>query len=94
MDESDEHLIIQCRGNFKTKDISKQRNAFVLLSKNVYELAKVSKQNTPVYYQHCPMFNNGKGADWLSKGSAIKNPYYGTKCQHVEVPLKQSNSNL
>ncbi|MCL1641493.1 mercury transporter [Elizabethkingia sp. HvH-WGS333] len=72
-------LLSNAEGISKTKDISKQRNAFVLLSKNVYELAKVSKQNTPVYYQHCPMFNNGKGADWLSKGSAIKNPYYGTK---------------
>lgn len=61
----------------KSKDIAKQRVAFTLLSKNVYELAKVSKQAVPVYYQHCPMFNNGKGANWLSKESAIKNPYYG-----------------
>lgn len=63
----------------KSKDVSKQREAFNLLSKNMYELAKESKQAVPVYYQHCPMFNNGKGANWLSKESGIKNPYYGNK---------------
>ena len=61
-----------------SKDVAKQRGTFALLSKNMYELAKVSKQETPVYYQHCPMFNDGKGANWLSKENAIKNPYYGS----------------
>jgi len=61
------------------KDVSKQRETFALLSKNMYELTKVSKQETPVYYQHCPMYNSGKGANWLSKEEAIKNPYYGSK---------------
>lgn len=62
-----------------TKDISKQRDSFARLSENIYVLAKVSKQNKTVYYQHCPMFNNGKGANWLSKEEAIKNPFYGNK---------------
>lgn len=62
-----------------SKDIAKQREAFASLSKSIYELAKVSKQNTPVYYQHCPMYNNGKGADWLSKEEVIKNPFYGSQ---------------
>ncbi|MFW2136969.1 DUF3347 domain-containing protein [Chryseobacterium sp. TY4] len=61
------------------KEVSKQRETFALLSKNMYELTKVSKQETPVYYQHCPMYNSGKGANWLSKEEAIKNPYYGSK---------------
>ncbi|MDP3470086.1 MAG: DUF3347 domain-containing protein [Daejeonella sp.] len=61
------------------KDVTKQREIFALLANNMYELAKVSKQETPVYYQHCPMYNNGKGANWLSKEEAIKNPYYGSK---------------
>ncbi|WPO90955.1 DUF3347 domain-containing protein [Chryseobacterium sp. HR92] len=61
------------------KDISKQRDFFALLSENIYALAKVSKQEEPVYYQHCPMFNNGKGANWLSKEETIKNPFYGSK---------------
>lgn len=62
-----------------SKDVAKQRETFALLSKNMYELAKVSKQETPVYYQHCPMYNNGKGANWLSKEEAVKNPYYGSQ---------------
>ena len=45
----------------------------------MYELIKVSKPKDAVYYQHCPMYNNGKGANWLSKESAIKNPYYGSQ---------------
>ena len=63
----------------KTKDVSKQRETFSLLSKNIYELAKVSIRDTPVYYQHCPMYNKGKGANWLSKENAVKNPYYGSQ---------------
>lgn len=61
------------------KDVSKQREAFALLSENMYELVKVSKPETTVYYQHCPMYNNGKGANWLSKDSAVRNPFYGSK---------------
>ena len=63
----------------ETKDVSHQRDHFTTLSDNVYKLIKVSKQETPVYYQHCPMYNDGKGANWLSKESAIKNPYYGSQ---------------
>ncbi len=61
------------------KDIAAQRELFALLSTSMYELAKVSKQDAPVYYQHCPMYNNGKGANWLSKQTAIKNPFYGAQ---------------
>lgn len=63
----------------KSKDVVKQRRAFALLSKNVYELANASKQKTTMYYQNCPMYNDGKGATWLSKSTDIKNPYYGSK---------------
>jgi copper chaperone CopZ len=62
----------------KTQDIEKQREAFVTLSVNMYLLIKTSTLETPVYFQHCPMANDGKGADWLSKESGIKNPYYGS----------------
>ncbi len=62
-----------------TKDIKHQRDHFMDLSKKMYDLIKVSKQETPTYYQHCPMANDGKGADWLSKENAIKNPYYGSQ---------------
>ena len=61
-----------------TKDIKHQRDHFTTLSKDIYSLIKVSKYDTPVYYQFCPMFNDGKGANWLSKENAVKNPYYGS----------------
>lgn len=54
-----------------------QREHFVSLSKNMYEVMKVFKADVPVYYQHCPMANDGKGADWLSLEEKISNPYMG-----------------
>ena len=62
----------------ETKDVGHQRDHFTTLSNNIYKLIKVSKQETSVYYQYCPMFNDGKGANWLSKENVIKNPYYGS----------------
>ncbi len=62
-----------------SNEVAKQRETFVLLSNDMYELAKVSKQQTPVYYQYCPMYNHGKGANWLSKEEAVRNPYYGSQ---------------
>ena len=61
-----------------TQDAKHQRDHFDTLSANIYALIKVSKQDTPTYFQHCPMANDGKGADWLSKENTIKNPYYGS----------------
>ncbi|MEQ8549285.1 MAG: efflux RND transporter periplasmic adaptor subunit [Cyclobacteriaceae bacterium] len=31
----------------------------------------------PTYVQHCPMADSNKGADWLSNGKEILNPYFG-----------------
>jgi copper chaperone CopZ len=83
----DEHLVwMKVLANLKedaehisdTKDAGHQRDHFATLSKSIYELIKVSKQDTPTYFQHCPMANDGKGADWLSKENTIKNPYFGS----------------
>lgn len=55
------------------------------------DLIKVSKQETPIYYQFCPMANNGKGANWLSKENVVKNPYYGSmmlSCGKVTETIK------
>lgn len=62
-----------------TKEINKQRDYFMNLSTNIYEIIKVSKTDAATYYQFCPMANDGKGANWLSKEIAIKNPYYGSQ---------------
>lgn len=63
----------------EAKDLAKQREAFVSLSEEVYKLAKSSKPSLLVYQQKCPMFNDGKGATWLSLNKDIKNPYYGAQ---------------
>ena len=62
-----------------TTIIEKQRVVFMDLSANFYALLKVSKQDYSIYYQNCPMYNDGKGANWLSKENAVKNPYYGSQ---------------
>ena len=76
----------------ETKDIAKQRNYFMGLSKNMYALIKVSKTDETIYYQFCPMANDGKGANWLSKEQGIKNPYYGAQmltCGKTVETIKQ-----
>ncbi|MBC7749912.1 MAG: DUF3347 domain-containing protein [Methylotenera sp.] len=62
-----------------TQDIKKQREFFIPFSKSMYELIKVANYETPVYLQFCPMANGGKGANWLSKENAVKNPYFGSQ---------------
>lgn len=74
------------------KDIAAQREAFASLSKNMVDLIKAVKPADAVYLQHCPMYNDGKGADWLSKESGIKNPYYGSmmlSCGKTVETIKQ-----
>lgn len=75
----------------KSKDIESQRNQFSPLSQNMYSLVKSMKSSTPIYYQHCPMANDGKGANWLSKENVVKNPYYGNQmltCGKVVETIK------
>jgi copper chaperone CopZ len=75
-----------------TKDIAHQRDHFMGLSTDMYELIKTAKPTEPVYYQFCPMANNGKGANWLSKESGVKNPYYGSMmltCGKTVETIKQ-----
>jgi len=72
-------LASDATGITKNKDVAKQRVAFASLSNALYELLKVSKVDGPIYYQHCPMFSEGKGAHWLSKENAVKNPFFGAQ---------------
>lgn len=60
-----------------TKDVAKQRGYFTTLSTTMYKIANVYKADETLYYQHCPMYNDGEGANWLSKENAVRNPYYG-----------------
>ncbi|MEB0248547.1 MULTISPECIES: DUF3347 domain-containing protein [unclassified Mucilaginibacter] len=68
-----------------------QREHFEMLSQDMVDLVKLFGAGQPLYVDHCPMYNNNKGADWLSETKAIKNPYLGTKmptCGSVKEELK------
>lgn len=72
-------------------DTEQQREHFVALSNNMYEVMKVVKPDTTVYLEFCPMYNDGQGGSWLSTEKAIKNPYFGKKmmtCGSVKETLK------
>lgn len=74
------------------KQITKQRAIFSLLSEHIYAIVKVSKLDRTIYYTHCPMFNNGKGANWLSLQEQINNPYFGSQmltCGHIIDTISQ-----
>lgn len=73
-----ENLKAEATSISASKDTKEQRASFISLSESMYKLIKISKQETPTYYQHCPMANDGKGANWLSKEKEVKNPYYGS----------------
>ena len=58
-------------------NIEHQREHFELLSKDIYDLVKAFGGGQVLYKDFDPMFNNGKGAFWLSETKGIKNPYMG-----------------
>ena len=76
----------------ETKDVSHQRDHFNTLSDNVFKVVKTFNFNAePAYQQFCPMARDGKGAYWISKEKAVKNPYYGKSmltCGKVTETLK------
>ena len=54
-----------------------QREHFVAVSEDVLELIAIAGTTKTLYQDFCPMFNDGKGAVWISETKAIKNPYFG-----------------
>ena len=62
-----------------TTAIEDQREHFISLSENMYGVIHILKSEKNVYYQYCPMANEGKGANWLSEQKEINNPYMGKK---------------
>ncbi len=64
-----------------------QRFHFASMSDDMYVLVKAFGAGRIVYHDHCPMFNENKGAMWISETKEIKNPYLGTEmptCGTVE----------
>ena len=72
--------------------IAHQREHFDMLSRDLYDLVKAFGSSQTLYQDHCPMYNDGKGANWLSEVKEIKNPYLGKKmptCGIVKEEIKQ-----
>lgn len=71
--------------------IEHQREHFEMLSNDIYDMVKAIKPGRTVYKVFCPMYNNNKGASWISETKDIKNPYLGTKmstCGEVKEEIK------
>jgi len=71
--------------------IDHQREHFEMLSKDMYDLVKKFGAGQTVYQDFCPMYNNQKGATWISETKDIKNPYLGKKmptCGSVKEEIK------
>lgn len=71
--------------------IAHQREHFEMLSKDIYDLIKAFPSEQTLYKDYCPMYNNGKGAIWVSEIKDIKNPYLGKKmptCGEVKEEIK------
>ncbi|MEZ2414963.1 DUF3347 domain-containing protein [Muriicola sp. E247] len=72
-------------------DIGHQREHFDILSKDVIDLLAITGSERTLYQAYCPMYNNNKGAQWLSATEEIKNPYYGSKMMTCGSVQKQIN---
>lgn len=72
-------------------NVKHQREHFSMMSQDVYDLVKAFGAGKALYEDRCPMYNEGKGAIWLSEMKEIKNPYYGSKmitCGNVEQVIR------
>jgi len=58
-------------------NIHHQREHFESLSQDIYDLAKAVGSGQKLYFDHCPMYNDNKGANWISETKEIQNPYLG-----------------
>jgi Cu(I)/Ag(I) efflux system membrane fusion protein len=65
--------------NIKSSDsLEEQREIFSVFNDLFYKAIKsFGLMGKTVYYQFCPMMNDGNGAYWLSETRDIRNPYYG-----------------
>ena len=71
--------------------IEHQREHFAMLSKDINDLIKTFGTNQKLYYDYCPMYDNGKTGYWISETKEIKNPFYGAKMLTCGSIKKQIN---
>jgi hypothetical protein len=83
--ENAEHI------NKSSGKIAHQREHFDMLSQDIYKLAKAFNTGEKLYQDFCPMYNDSKGAAWISETKEIKNPYLGkemSECGEVKEEIK------
>ncbi|HFK5517798.1 TPA: DUF3347 domain-containing protein [Elizabethkingia anophelis] len=71
--------------------IDHQREHLDIMSADFYDLLKDFGTPKPVYKIFCPMYNDKKGAFWLSDSREVKNPYLGKEmlsCGEVQEEIK------
>lgn len=71
--------------------IEHQREHFDMLSTDMYDMVKTFGAGQTLYKDFCPMYNDKKGAIWLSEVKEIKNPYLGKKmptCGSMKEEIK------
>ena len=85
-----------CDGLAGEKNLQDKRKEFEMVSDIIYNLARtVRYTGHTLYYQHCPMAFDNRGAYWLSDDPVIRNPYFGNKmlrCGTVEDSLGYATS--
>ncbi|MBE0644631.1 MAG: efflux RND transporter periplasmic adaptor subunit [Bacteroidetes bacterium] len=75
-----------------TRDLEKQRAYFSGLSNTFYSALKIfGAGEGTIYWQHCPMAFDDKGANWLSPQKEIRNPYFGDKMLTCGVVKEELN---
>ena len=79
------------KGISESTDIEETRLELATLSDAMYALVKAYRPNeSALYFQFCPMAQNGDGANWLSNTKEIVNPYMGQrmlKCGRTKETL-------
>ena len=73
----------------KSADVESERMHFSELSTHTYELVKAFGAGKKIYYDHCPMALNSKGANWLSESAEIHNPYFKGNEMNACVKVEQ-----
>ncbi|SDR67632.1 Protein of unknown function [Gillisia sp. Hel1_33_143] len=68
-----------------------QREHFDILSKDVIDMIAITGTDKKLYQDFCPMYNNKKGAQWLSSTEEIKNPFFGSKMMNCGEVQKEIN---
>lgn len=72
------NLVTSLKNLSESNDIEKARVELATVSEAMYALVKAFHPNeSPLYYQYCPMARDNKGATWLSATKELMNPYMG-----------------